>query len=274
MVTIAAAVYAAFQLSRQPGSPPPAGSARLLVPGNPFNPADRFQLMLVLAQPGAGYAEYHVVAGCGTTARHVLLLLAGDARLIHPRSVLSTGLAATARNVYLSYPWFPSPQQVEVFDIPVEHMKCPRGALPTRFGTASAVGGFVRRPFEVSVGSGHALQMPLLGDEASIDTNIPALGGFWAAPLAFTVSAYAGSLPLYDRIDVARPALTGTGGLSWSGQSFIVPSATWTDEASSSRNQFLTLLLGALIGIVGSILVTLILDWTRQRRRSTAGATE
>ena len=206
--------------------------------------------------------------------RHVLLLLAGDARLLHPRWVLSAALVATARNVYLSYPWFSSPQQVDVLDIPVEHMKCPCGAPPARFGTVAAVGGFVRRSFEVSVASGHVPQLPLLGDEVSIDTNIPAPGGFWTAPLDLTVGAYAGSMPLYDRIDVARTAFTGTGALSWSGQSLIVPSATWTDETSSSRNQFLTLLLGALIGVVGSIPVTLILDWTRQRRRRPAIATE
>ena len=61
----------------------------------------------------------------------------------------------------------------------------------------------------------------------------------------------------------AYPQLTGSGDLSWAGQSFIRPSATWTDLSSASRGQFLVLLLGALIGIFGSAFVAVVIDWIR-----------
>jgi hypothetical protein len=57
VVAIVFAVYWAFQLTRDAGIPPAAGTARLLVPGNPFNPSDRFQLSLVTDQPETQYVE-------------------------------------------------------------------------------------------------------------------------------------------------------------------------------------------------------------------------
>lgn len=42
LLGIAAAVYEAFQLTRQPIAPAVAGTVRLLEPGNPYNPANRF----------------------------------------------------------------------------------------------------------------------------------------------------------------------------------------------------------------------------------------
>ena len=124
---------------------------------------------------------------------------------------------------------------------------------------------------EDAAGSSHALQLPLVGDEENIGAYIPTLGGYWAAPLVLGVYVNAGGLPLYDRIDVARPALTGSGGLSWSGQSFIRPSATWTDLSSAGRGQFLVLLIGALIGIFGSALVAVVIEWIRGPRQQDEG---
>lgn len=262
VAAIVFAVYWAFQLTRQADIPPAAGTARLLVPGNPFDPADRFQVSLVSDQPETRYVEYHVTAGCNTKAKDALLMLSGNARLLHPRLGPGSG-QVTGRNAYVGQPWFSSPQAVQVFDMKIDAMPCPAGILPSQFGTVTSIGGFVLHSFEDAAGSSHALQLPLVGDEASIGTDIPALGGFWASPLGLRVSVYAGGLPLYDRIDVARPALSGTGDLSWEGQSFIRPSATWTDLASASRGQFLVLLLGALIGIFGSALATVALDWVR-----------
>lgn len=264
LLGIAAAVYEAFQLTRQPTAPTTAGTARLLEPGNPYNPANRFQLMLILNAPGEEYAEYHIVAGCGTTARHVLLMLSGDARLLHPRYVMSSNLSAVQRTATVSQPWFPSPHQVQVFDIPVETMRCPPGATPAESETLAAIGGTIRHSFEASAGSAHALQLPLVGDEENVDTHIPALGGgMWASPVLLTVSVEAGPLPLRDQIEVARPAMTGSGALSWSGRSYLIPSATWTDLSANSRNQFAILILGAAIGILGAVPITLALNWAR-----------
>jgi hypothetical protein len=60
--------------------------------------------------------------------------------------------------------------------------------------------------------------------------------------------------------------------LTWTGREYIVPSASWTDEAAASRDQFWTLLIGAMIGIIGSVPATTILDAIRVRTRTHPGA--
>lgn len=259
---IVLAVYWAFQLTRQADIPPNAGAAQLLVTGNPYSPSDKFQLGLVADHPESRYIEYQIGAGCNARAKNALLMLSGNARLSHPRFGVGSS-SVTEQTTYVGYPWFSPPQAVQVFDIRVTSMPCPKGVSPSQFGRETTIGGFTRQSFEVAAGSSYALQLPLVGDEANIVWDIPTLGGIWGSPLGLSVSVYAGGLPLHDRIDVARPALTGTGDLSWSGSSFIRPSATWTDLSSASREQFMILLLGALIGIFGSALVTIAVDWVR-----------
>lgn len=84
VAVIVFAVYWAFQLTRQAGIPPAAGTARLLVTGSPFNTSDRFQLGLVTDHPETRYVEYDVVVGCNTKAKKALLMLSGNAQLPHP----------------------------------------------------------------------------------------------------------------------------------------------------------------------------------------------
>jgi hypothetical protein len=255
----------AFGLLRQPGVPLASGYASLLVPGNPYAPADQFRLDLVMDQPGSTYVEYHVTAGCGTRARHVLLVLSGDTHLADPRYASPAGAVIGQRTAELSRPWFPVPVHAEVFDIPIRGMPCTRGVSPGQIGSEVSIGGWIQRPFEVSANSAHALQLPVIGDEVSADAYTPSLHGYWAAPIGLTADAYAGALPLYDRIDIARPGLTGSGGLTWSAHSYIIPSATWTDESASSRNQLWILLIGAMIGIIGAIPATTVLDTIRTK---------
>jgi len=255
----------AFELLRQPGVPLASGYASLLVPGNPYAPTDQFRLDLVMKQPASTYIEYHVTAGWGTRARHVLLVLSGDTRLADPKYASSTGAVISQRTAELSQPWFPVPVHAEVFDIPIRGMPCPRWASPGQIGSAAAIGGWILRPFEVSANSAHALQLPVIGDEVSADAYAPSLHGYWAAPTGLTVDANAGATPLYDRIDIARPDLTGSGGLTWSTHSYIIPSATWTDESASGRNQLWILLIGAMIGIIGAIPAPQ--SWTRSATR-------
>jgi len=255
----------AFELLRQPGVPLAGGSASLLVPGNPYAPADQFRLDLVMDQPGSTYIEYRVTAGCGTRARHVLLVLSGDARLADPRYASSAGAVIGQLTAELSQPWFPAPVHAEVFDIPIPWMPCPKAASPDQIGSAVSIGGWIQRPFEASANSAHALQLPVIGDEVNADAYAPSLHGYWAAPIGLTADANAGALPLYDRIDIARPGLTGSGGLTWSAHSYIIPSATWTDESASSRNQLWILLIGAMIGIIGAIPATTVLDTIRNK---------
>jgi len=103
----------AFELLRQPGVPLIGGYASLLVPGSPYAPADKFRLDLVMDQPGSTYVEYHVTAGCGTRARHVLLVLSADARLADPRYAPSASAVTGERTAELSQPWFPVPVRAE-----------------------------------------------------------------------------------------------------------------------------------------------------------------
>jgi hypothetical protein len=202
----------AFGLMRQPGIPLAGGYASLLVPGNPYAPADRFRLDLVMGHPGSTYVEYHVTAGCGTRARHVLLVLSGDARLTDPRYAPSASTVTSERTAELSRPWFPVPVRAEVFGIPVQRMPCPRGVSPGQIGSVVSVGGRLRRPFDVSANSAYALQLPVIGDKVSADAYAGSLGGYWAAPMGLSANAYAGSLPLYGRIDT-RHDVSGHGEL-------------------------------------------------------------
>jgi hypothetical protein len=129
----------------------------------------------------------------------------------------------------------------------------------------TAIGGRVSQSFSTSAFATHALQLPFIGNTSNAVTYVPALNGYWGTPINPTVTAAVGGLAPDDRIDIARPELTGTGGLTWSGQAFIVPSATWTDEGAASRSQFWILLIGAAIGIIGSVPATTILDAIRTR---------
>jgi hypothetical protein len=47
---------------------------------------------------------------------------------------------------------------------------------------------------------------------------------------------------------------------------YVIPSATWTDLSANSRGQFDILILGAAIGILGAVPITLVLDWVRAPR--------
>jgi hypothetical protein len=77
------------------------------------------------------------------------------------------------------------------------------------------------------------------------------------------VSVSAGTLPLKDRIDVTEPTLANTGQLACAARTVLVPSASWTDTTSASWNQFLVFLLGAVIGIFGSLLAAVLFEWAR-----------
>jgi hypothetical protein len=263
VIAIILAVLFAFQLTRQPNASPEVGSAHLLVPGNPFYPSDRFRLQLVMNEPGSRYVEYHIVEGCSTRARRALLMLSGDARLLHPRYISQAGSTITEQIAHVSQPWFASQQAVEVFTLPLRDMPCPAGVSPAQTGVVSVVGGWINHSYENSASSSSLLQLPLIGDQEDVDTNIPALGGFWGAPLDLSVDVDAGTLPLDDQINNPRPSLTGSGGLSWSDTSFVQPSVSWVNTTSTNRDQLWDLLLGAVVGIFGSLLAAIVLDLMR-----------
>jgi hypothetical protein len=254
-------IYWAFQLTQQAPAPAAGGTASLLVTGNPFTPADKFQLGLVSDDPTTKYVEYHIVTGCNSKSKTALLMLSGNARLSHVNDI-STG-NITTRSISVGQPWFSSPTNAQIIEFPVTSHTCPSGVSPSDLGSMTVIGGYVKQPMEDAAGATYALQLPLVGNTEIIDSLIPALGSYWAVPIDLSVSANAGGLPLYDRIDVTRPELTSSGGLNWGGQRYIWPSATWTNLSSASRGQFLILVIGALIGIFGSAPVTVVLDWIR-----------
>jgi hypothetical protein len=264
IVAILLAVYLAFHLTRPAPTPPAGGTVRLLVPGNPFQPGDQFQLHLVLASPGSDVVQYQIVTDCNTPARQVVLMLSGPARFLDPRIASGSGQIAAERTVMVGFPWFPSLQSVQAYDIPIHAMRCPPGVLPSQSGTVTYMSQYVRHSFEESSGASHALQLPLVGDDTNADTDIPALGGAWASPFGLSVSVNADALPLADQIGIARPALIGSGDLTWTSQSFVRPSATWIDTDAATRDQFLILLLGAAIGIAGSLVASIAIDWARR----------
>jgi hypothetical protein len=266
VISVAAIVlsfYKTHQWTRQPDNPPVAGTAQLVVPGNPFTSTDQFQLHLIMNSPESTGVQYQIIAGCGTSAKHVLLILSGNARFQNPVAAGGSGQAATERTVTVSYPWFQPSQSVQVFDIPVHAVRCPRKVSPTQLGTPTFIGQYVHRSFENSGGSSYALRLPLVGNTSDADAYIPALRGWWAAPVHLKVFINAGTLPLKDRIDVAQPTPNNTGQLEWTSRTAITPSVSWTDTNSANRNQFLVFLLGAVIGIFGSLLATILFEWAR-----------
>jgi len=259
-------VYWAFQLTRQAPVPVAAGTANLLVPGNPFSPSDRFQLGLVSDDPTSRYVEYHIMAGCNSRSKTVLLMLSGNTRLSRVDVMKPSHVTMLTTDV--GKPWFSPRQEVQIFKIKTQSLTCPAEVSPTQIGSLTVLGGYVEQPMEDAAGTSYALQLPFVGDDTeATDSYIASLGGYWSPPIDLSVYVNAGGLPLYDRIDVTRPALTGSGGLSWAGQAFIWPSATWTNLSSASRAQFLVLVIGALIGIFGSAPVTVVIEWIRGPNR-------
>lgn len=259
-------VYWASQLTQQAPVPVAAGTANILVPGNPLSTAGRFELGLVSDDPASRYVEYHISAGCNFRSGSVLLMLSGNARLTRVGVQVPGRVQVITTDV--GQPWFSSRQEVQVFEIQIPPLTCPAGISPTQFGSLTVLDGYVEQPMEDAAGTSYALQLPFVGDSIGVaDSYISSLGGYWSPPIGLSVYVDAGGLPLNDRIDVTRPALSGSGGLSWAAQSFIWPSATWTDLSSASRAQFLILVIGALIGIFGSAPIGVAIDWIRGPNR-------
>jgi len=126
------------------------------------------------------------------------------------------------------------------------------------------MGGTIEQSFETSSGATHDLQLPLVGDTDTTNVIVPKspLGPLFP-PLVVRVAESGGSLPLADRVEVARPSLTGSGSLSWAGQQYLFPSALWTDTAAESRNQFLLLAIGAALGVLGSLIASAVFEFLR-----------
>ncbi len=210
------------------------------------------------------YVEYQIVAECDTNVSSVFLMLSGNARLHDVNFVISKTLTVSQRTAQVTDPWFPSPQDVQIFRVPVQTMSCPPNSSASQLGTAIAIGGKVERSFETSRGSNRSLQLPLVGDETHVISSVPALGGAFGPPIFVSIAINAGVLPLQDQITVSRPMLADSSTLRWSGPSFIRPSASWTDLTSDHRNQFLIFLLGAVIAVLGSLLVGLGIEVIRK----------
>ncbi len=225
--------------------------ARLLVPTRSLTvAASEFQLQLVMQRPDQRYIEYHVTAGCNGHASHVLLMLSGNARLLDSRVVAPPG-SVSVHLATVSAPWFSRKELVQVFDVSIVNERCPIGASPATTGTGLAIGGTIGQSFETSSGPTHDLQLPLVGEVTNVITTNSSLGGLLFPPINLRVAIFGGSLPLSDRVEVARPSLTGSGSLTWAGTGYIFPSAVWTDISAESRNQFLLLAIGAGLGILG-----------------------
>jgi hypothetical protein len=273
VTAMALAIYAGYQLTRLPSIPPEPGAVLLLEPGNPVYPSNALSLDMEMAKPSATYVEYGVAAGCNNTAKEVDLVLSGDARIRNYKPSYGSGLTPKEQTVRELQPWFAPGVHVEIFHIPLTPRKCPAGVTPSQLQVGMRIGGTINRSFERSAGASYALQLPTVGDDQNLDLITPSLGGSWAVPLDPSVQVFAGDLPLNDRVDVAHPALDSSGGLEWSGKSFVHSSATWTDTTSSGREQFDIFALGAVIGIFGAIIATVVLDWARGRAKKADGTT-
>jgi hypothetical protein len=192
-----------------------AGTARLFVPVTQVDGSANFQLSLVLAGPGSRLVQYSVTAGCGTRATKAILMLSGGARIDRPQTFLSAGLTVRSSTTTVAEPWFTSGQQVQLFSFAIKREACPTGVKPADFGTATVIDGQLHRRLEDHSAQAHELQLPQIGDQSHTAAALPRVSGTWVGPPILHVVAGAGGLPIEDRVDVARPTLTGSGSLSW-----------------------------------------------------------
>ncbi len=261
LAVIVISLWAAFKLTNET-TPNSTGTIQVLVPAASGTDPVNFSLEMDLPEPGSRNVQYVIDTNCGYALKHVILILSGDARIENPRTSVGSGLYASYKSAKIGRPWFTTPRQVQLFNIPAREKGCPQDINPTSIdGSALYISGEVASSFESSAGASHAFQLPQLGSWLGPEGRVPGTGKtLWELPIPLAVKVNSGGLPLGDQVGTVRPALTASGNLSWSGETFIQPSATWTDTRFAGESQFFLLPLGSAIGIAGSVLATIVLD--------------
>jgi hypothetical protein len=114
---------------------------------------------------------------------------------------------------------------------------------------------------------------PLIGNLPGVSPNdlgefraLTGLSGAWNRPLRQYTAVSVGSLLPRAIVDQAQPQLTSSTVLNWDSAQPLQPSATVTDTTALNTWQNWLVAAGIFLGIGGSLLASLLYDWTRPRR--------
>lgn len=251
--------------------------------------------------PGDHPELKYTVLVCGDRPFHGVLLIGGQARLDqalvvdeHGISSADTTVAGAPRledlpNVTIgqgSASW--DLGSVQLFHVAIDQMTpCTRAASPERSlqtGVVEMVGGFARAPVQRTAtsfglsGPRSSQVWPLIGGlpdvlpgDGGVFRGLRGLSGSWIIPSTLHKKISIGSLAARVSVDLATPPLTDTSQLVWNSFLPLRPALRLTDVDVMAAWQQRLVAAGICLGIGGSLLASLLFEWTRPKEpRDTA----
>jgi hypothetical protein len=265
-----------------------------------FGTPQQVELMAEAIEPGAPGdrpgLKYSVLV-CGDRPFHGVLLIGGQARLDHALVVDEYGVSsadATAAWTTLRVDDLPDVTigqgtaswdlgAVQLVHIAIDQPISPcvpsaSPEQPLQAGTVEMVGGLARAPVQRTAtflgltGPRSSQVWPLVGGFPSVPANdggefrgVRGLSGSWIVPPALHKKVSIGSLAARVSVDLALPPPTDTTGLTWNSALPLRPAVRLTNVDAMAAWQQGLVTAGISLGIGGSLLATLLFEWTRPR---------
>jgi hypothetical protein len=291
------ACYAAISatINGQPSTTPFGGFVVLLQPAGRFS-QDQVKLEaipLVPGGPGQRPTLSYQVNVCGSQPFSGVLLIGGDARLSHLQGIPALGAATAAAetsrqdlpdlaflNEGTDVPFDLGPVQA-IHITMTSPVKCASAystqqPAPQFFGQAQVITGQAAAPVERQwrlgwwAGPRSSQSWPSIGGLPGVSDNdlgeFLALDGLHGAWMRLTQQYFAvsvGGLQARASVDEARPSLSSSTSLDWEGTQPLQPTAVVTNTTSMSAWQNWLVGAGIFLGIGGSLMASLLYDWTR-----------
>jgi hypothetical protein len=251
---------------------------------------DEVQLQVQSAALGNHPLVGYSVVVCGAHPYDADLLIGGAARLTEARPYPAqlSALPSPPRIQQL-------PRLVLGYDVPIDlgtvqlvHVTLPTvSPCPPISGTGvisgstEGIAGLMAAPLQQSWtgfwnwwrGPHSSLAWPLTGNLPDVPpgvlgvfTGLSGLHGQWTRPVTQYVQVSRLAPPLTQSVDFAAPSPTDTAAPSWSSLTPIGPIARLTDTTSAAQLQEWIIFCAVGLGIGGSMLGAVALDWLRFRR--------
>lgn len=292
------ASYAAVSatVNGEPPTSPYPGFVALLQPAGSSFSQDQVKLTAsatVPGGPGQNPSLSYGLAVCGSQAFSGMLLIGGSARLTHLSGVPALGnkTAGTSSGVE-SLPDLTLRDEGTgtVTDLgPVQAVsltmaspgKCASAYTtqqpePLFFGQAQDISGQAGTPVQRQwrlgwwAGPRTSEDWPLIGNLPGIRSQdlgeflaLDGLHGAWGRPLQQYNSVSVGGLQANASVDEAQPQLASDTNLDWDSAQPLQPNAVVTDTLQMNRWQNWLVWAGIFLGIGGSLLASLLYEWTR-----------
>lgn len=298
LITILAYVVVSGVVNEQPPTQSYPGWLAVLQPAGEAWP-EQMQVMADAVEPGAPGkhpALRYAVLACGNRPFHGILLIGGQARLDHAvvmdeHGDSSVAPTATGLPEMRDIPDVVLGQEprtwhlgaVQMVPITIDQLSpcAPPTSADQRLqtGTGDTISGFARAPIQRTAqfawvpGPRSSLVWPLVGGLPGIPPGdlgefhgIRGLSGDWSEPPTLRKEVSAGSPAARVSVDLALPALADATRVAWDSALPLRPSLRITDvDAMATWQQWLVIAAIGL-GIGGSLLASLLFEWTRRKR--------